>query len=185
MSPSPARCALFVLSLSLTALAGVAGCDVGGWEDPTQVHDRIVQAVRTRDGGTIYDLLDSARRAQVDTFIGAQLASLEKLPPEERPVWEALKGASKREIYAKVLASDPAVDDIFGEGAKVVRIDTIVYVTVEHGGRRDLLYLRPQGRKLQITNSPDAIVYGPRKLPQPRSAAPPVGAGDSSMPARK
>jgi len=169
----------------VVATFAVAGCSGKGWEDPNEVYGRIVEAVKGRDGGVIYDLLDSARKAQVDTFIGAQLANLDKLPAEERPMWEALKGEPKRSIYAKVMASDPTVGEIFGGGATVMRIDTMIYLTVDHGSRRDLLYLRPVDGRLRITNSPDVVVYGPRQVPKPNPPRAPDDSGSVSERSRR
>lgn len=152
----------------LVGLVLAAGCQSRGWEDPEQTFAAIVKAVQAKQGGMIYDLLDSARRAQVDAIIEAQMAHIDSLPQEERRAWSQLKGKSKREIYEKSMSSDPTVGKVFAAGARVVRVDTVICVTVEHGGQHDLLYLRPEGGVLRITNSPDVLVYGPRSTPSPR-----------------
>ncbi len=147
-----------LVTLAIVGVCFAVGCSESGrWDDPREVYAKIAKAAAGKDGGFIYDMLDSARRAQIDTFIGLQMANIDSLSAEERPMWEALKGLSKREIYTKILESDPAVSDLFGGDSKVVKLDTFMIVTVEHNsGQHDLLYLRWEKGKYVISAAPEA-----------------------------
>ncbi len=166
LSFSTCTIALFLVALIATGCTDGSSGSGAQWENPEEKFKAIVKAVQEKNGGAIYDMLDSARRAQVDTLIGAQLANIDSLPEGERGPWRSLVGKSKREVYAHSMASDPMVGKVFDKGAKVVKVDTVVFVTVEHGGLYDLLYLRPQEGKLLITNSPEVAVYGSRSTPR-------------------
>lgn len=170
---------LVLLAMIIAACGEDRSGEGARWENPEEKFNAIVKAVQAKDGGAIYDMLDSARRAQVDTLIGAQMANIDSLPEGEQGPWRSLIGKSKRDVYAHSMASDPMVGKVFDKGAKVVRIDTVVFVTLEHGGQYDLLYLRPSNGRLFITNSPEVAVYGARTTPgMPQPARSPDRGGN-------
>ncbi|MBS1913921.1 MAG: hypothetical protein JST22_18175 [Bacteroidetes bacterium] len=133
----------------------VSSCGGGAESDPRDFYRELVEAARKHDGGFLYDVLDSARRAEVDTLIGMQMAHLDQLPPAERTRWEALKGKSHRDIYSKILATDQGVAAMFAGDYKVLKVDTLIVVTVQHSGQpANVMYLRPRGDKYQVAKPP-------------------------------
>lgn len=168
---------LTVVVAVVAGFSGGCGESGGKWDDPREVYGKIAKAAAGKDGGFIYDMLDSSRRAQIDTFIGMQMGNIDSLSAEERPMWEALKGLGKREIYSKILESDPAVSDLFGGDSKVVKLDTFMIVTVEHNsGQHDLLYLRWERGRYVISAAPDAGLR-PNPMPAGHPQVAPGGAG--------
>lgn len=141
----------------LALIAGglvLASCG-GGLQDPHEFYGQLVEAARKHDGGFMYDVLDSARKAEVDTLIGMQLANVDKLPPFERPRWDSLKGKSKREIYSRILGTDEGVAALFRGDYKITRVDTFVVVTVQHSGQpQNVMYLRPRDGKYVVSQAP-------------------------------
>jgi len=129
----------------------------GGEEpgDPEKFYDDLVTAVRQKDGVYMYDVLDSARRAEIDTLIGRQMESLDMLPAEERARWDALKGKEKRDIYATMIVNDEGVAQMFGGDYKILKVDTLVVLTVQHEGQQpNLMYLRPRKGGYSISFAP-------------------------------
>ncbi|HVZ40275.1 MAG TPA: hypothetical protein VHI13_13430 [Candidatus Kapabacteria bacterium] len=133
----------------------VSSCGGGADADPRDFYRELVEAARKHDGGFLYDVLDSARRAEVDTLIGMQMAHLDQLPPTERARWEALKGKSHRDIYSKILATDQGVAAMFAGDYKVLKVDTLIVVTVQHSGQpANVMYLRPRDGKYLVAKPP-------------------------------
>ncbi len=153
---------------SLAACADTAG-------DPRDFYKRLVEAARTHDGGFMYDVLDSSRRAEVDTLMGLQMANLDKLPPSERPRWDSLKGKPKREIYARILGSDEGVAALFKGEYVIKRVDTLIVLTVQHSGQpENIMYLRPNGAGYVVSQAP--------RRPEPQPQEPPPSASPESGP---
>lgn len=159
------------MAAPLLVSATLVSCGGENFADPQKFYGDLVTAVREKNGGYMYDVLDSARRSEIDTLIGLQMQSLDKLPPEERPQWEALKGKEKRDIYSKMIVEDQSVASMFGGEYKITKIDTLVVLTVEHQGQQpNLMYLRPSNGEYRIT-------FPPRVPDAPfRGAEPPPGA---------
>jgi hypothetical protein len=170
------------LPMLLLATMALASCGGEKFADPEKFYGDLVGAVKRSDGGYMYDMLDSSRRSEIDTLIGLHMANLDKLPPEERPRWDSLRGKPKREIYAQMIASDQGVAEMFGGSYKVLKVDTLVVLTVQHDGQQpNLMYLRPRDGGYNIT-FPPRTPEPPRQGAQPQQPmqAPGNGGGDTS-----
>jgi hypothetical protein len=130
----------------------------------------------------MYDMLDSARRAELDTLIGIHMANLDSLPPTERARWDSLKGKSKRDIYAKIIEGDQGVKELFKGGYKILKVDTLVVLTVQPEGQdANLMYLRPSNGSFEVTYPPEQPGMGPapsQRGPMPQNN----GGGTPQMP---
>ncbi len=170
-----------ILALLPIALL-LSACGGDGIGDAEQFYADLAQAIRSKDGGYMYDHLDSARRADIDTLIGIQMKNLDSLPLDERLRWDSLKGKGKREIYAKILEGDKGVDDLFRGEYKIVKVDTLVILTVQaRDGESNLMYLRPSDGSFKITFPPRSPVPPVQAPPPMRAPVPPPGGGAPSQ----
>ena len=176
-------------AIFLALLLAACGDGVGGsQQDPRDFYKELVTAAKEKNGSYMYDVLDSSRRAEIDTLIGMQMANLEAVPEAERPMWDSLKGKSKQEIYGKVLASDPSVAALFEGDYTITKVDTMVVITVQHAGQDpNILYLRPHKGKYLVSRPPrlpmPPLPAGHPPMGDPHGAPPPQGMpshGDSS-----
>jgi hypothetical protein len=141
-------------------------------QSPEDFYAELVKAARAKNGPYMYDILDSAQRASIDTMIGMQMSNLDKLAPEERAHWDSLKGKSKREIYGKVITSDKGLSDIFSTDYKVLKVDTLIVVQIQHTGQEpNTIYLRPKKGTFEVATPP-----------RPPEAAVPEGHPDVQTP---
>jgi hypothetical protein len=158
------------ICVSLVLLSGALLASCGGSnQSPEEFYAELVKAAREKNGGYMYDVLDSAQQASIDTMIGMQMANLDSLPASERGRWDSLQGQSKRDIYAKVLMSDRGLADIFNTEYKVLKVDTLVVVQVQHTGQSpNTIYFRPTGSTYEIATPP--------RLPEMPAEHPPMQA---------
>jgi hypothetical protein len=159
----------------------------GKGQGPEDFYADLVKNARAANGGYMYDVLDSAQRASIDTMIGMQMANLDKIPPSERARWDSLKGQSKRDIYGKILTSDKGLSDIFKADYKIVKIDTLVLVQVQHTGQEpNTIYLHPKGGSYEIATPPrppsDGMPAEHPPVEAPPSQQPPAGKPGAGSP---
>jgi hypothetical protein len=178
-----------VLLLLLCGATILASCGGEKFGDPNEFYDKLVKAANTKDGGYMYDILDSARRVEIDTLISMQMANLDKLPDSERPMWDSLKGKSKRDIYGRIIANDQGITEVFKGSYKVLKVDTLVVLTVQHEGQQpNILYLRPHGDKYMVAFPPrppaQAMPEGhpPVDVPQQGGQPSPAPGGTGTAP---
>lgn len=153
--------------------------------DAEEFYAKLADEIRKSNGGYMYDMLDSARRADLDTLIGMHMASLDSLPLQERVRWDSLKGKSKRDIYAKIIEGDQAVKDLFQGTYKILDVDTLVVLTVQPEGEQpNLMYLRPSNGSFKVTFPPKPPDVGsaPVQRPAPQQAPMPPGNGGGGSP---
>ncbi len=153
-------------------LVSCGGDQIG---DAGEFYGKLSEEIRKSNGGYMYDMLDSARQADLDTLIGMHMASLDSLPPDERVKWDSLKGKSKRDIYAKIIEGDQGVKDLFQGGYKILKVDTLVVLTVQPEGQEpNLMYLRPSKGSFKVTfpPAPPAAGRAPVRQPSPMPQQP-------------
>lgn len=148
--------------------------------DPKDAYAGLVKAAQKGDGGAMYDYLDSNFRAQVDQMMEVQAKNKDQMPPDERAKWEQMNGLKGRDAFAKMVTLNKEMMTSRFQGEyKVLKVDTLVVLTVQHTGQpAELMFLRYEKGGYRVTAPPSPPSQMPASHPQvpnPHMAPPDQG----------
>jgi hypothetical protein len=172
--------------------SGVQGSSPAQWTDPQRAYADLVDAAHAADGAAMYEALDHNHQTGMDAVLQSKVAELDQMPESQRQQWEPIKGLEGKEAFAKWFSmNSETMTEPFKGDYTVLKVDTLVVLTVQHTGRpADLMYMRWENGAWRVTSPPLApqsampqghpdVGTSPQQLPE---GHPEVGNPHQSMP---
>ncbi len=144
-------------------------------QTPAEAYAQLVAAVKTKDYGAMYDLMDSANRNYTNMWFDLNLRQLDVMDSAERAGWEQFKNISDpRTRFQRLVEVTPLMRERFIGGYKVLEADTVVAVVTQHSGHpRQITYFRYEDGGYKYTAPPESKM-APAAVRRPQSVAPPA-----------
>lgn len=144
-------------------------------QTPAEAYAQLVAAVKTKDYGAMYDLMDSANRNYTNMWFDLNLQQLDVMDSAERAGWEQFKNISDpRTRFQRLVEVTPLMRERFIGGYKIVETDTVVAVVTQHSGHpRQITYFRYEDGGYKYTAPPESKT-APAAVRRPQSVAPPA-----------
>lgn len=131
-----------------------------GAETPEEAYNILVNAVKQKDYGRMYDLMDSSNRHYTNMWFDLNLSQMDKMDSAERAAWSqfgSIKDPRKR--FQRLVEVSPMMRERFVGGYKVVNVDTVVAVVTQHAGHnRQITYFRLEDGEYKYTAPPESKV---------------------------
>jgi hypothetical protein len=166
-------CALALLTIIAGLAAGFSG---GSTEDPTEAYASLVKAASEKNYGFLYDALDRDMQLAFDSLMAMSYRSRQTMDPVEKAFWDSVGTRPSREAFIAVMGRDPMATQGLAGSYNVVKVDTLVVLSIERNGVGELRYFSPEGGKLKVTSAPMAPESeGGQMPPEPPGMGDPHG----------